>query len=819
MIKDIGKALAAWREKPSDMVRELFKVEPDDFQAEALDSYPHTPRIAMKAAKGPGKLQPKSMVLDTPAGLRRWGDLRPGDEVFAEDGSPTRILKTFENGVVPQYRVTFDDGSSTLCGADHLWKVRGANERRRQSAWAVLTTQAIMNRGVRNKNGRWAGRQFEIPNHGAVQYPAAYQALDAYVLGVWLGDGDKNSARYTGIDKDVEAEITLRGYRTGGESRNGQTRTIYGLAAQLRPLGLMGTGSYERFVPPSYRQASIQQRQDILSGLMDTDGCIGDDSHMEFDSTSRQLADDVVWLVRSLGGVAFLKGTIKKPWYYGKDRKRITGRDCYRVTVRTPFNPFKIARKAERWKPADNKSKLRYLTRYIDRIDPAPAEDSMCIEVAHPSRCYLANDFIVTHNTACMAWIAWNFLLTRDVPVNCAATSISGDNLRDGLQKEMAYWRNRTDLLMAWFEQTSEKVFAKDAPDSKFLSFRTWSKSSNKEQIGATLAGLHARHMLFLIDETGAMPQEIVAAAEGGFSSAEECHIIQAGNTNTLEGALYAACVKLRHLWKVIQITGDPDDPKRSKRMNLEWCKEMIATYGRDDPFVKVMVLGEWPKQSMNALLGPDDVEAAFNRRYQQWDIETAARVLGVDVALEGDDKSVIFPRQGLVGFKPWQMRNVRSDAGAGQVARVWQDWDVNACFVDNTGGFGAGWVDQLRLLNRQAIPVGFAEKAEDKRYYNRRAEMYFRMAQWVKNGGALPREPELVAELTETTYTFKGDRLIMEPKAVVKAKISRSPDLADALALTFAAPVAPRVVAPTIARKQDEDFYDPFDSFVRRRA
>ena len=180
----------------------------------------------------------------------------------------------------------------------------------------------------------------------------------------------------------------------------------------------------------------------------------------------------------------------------------------------------------------------------------------------------------------------------------------------------------------------------------------------------------------------------------------------------------------------------------------------------------------------------------------------------------------MIFPRQGLVAFKPHKMRNVRSPEGAGQVARVWEDWNVDAVFVDNTGGFGAGWVDQLRLLNRQAIGVGFSESAQEKtRYANRRAEMYFAMAEWVKRGGALPDEPDLVAELSETTYTFQGDKLILEPKKVIKLKIGRSPDLADALALTFAAPVASRATQPQMPRRQIEESYDPFAAFIAGRA
>jgi hypothetical protein len=145
----------------------------------------------------------------------------------------------------------------------------------------------------------------------------------------------------------------------------------------------------------------------------------------------------------------------------------------------------------------------------------------------------------------------------------------------------------------------------------------------------------------------------------------------------------------------------------------------------------------------------------------------------------------------------------------------VWEDWNVDACFIDNTGGFGSSWIDILSTLNRAAIPIGFAESAQDRRYYNRRAEMYFRMAQWIKAGGSLQGAPqEIIAELTQTTYSFKGDALILEPKEIIKAKIGRSPDLADGLALTFAEPVAGRSAAQMRPAPPPERPYDVFQEY-----
>ncbi len=419
--------------------------------------------------------------------------------------------------------------------------------------------------------------------------------------------------------------------------------------------------------------------------------------------------------------------------------------------------------------------------------------------------------------TACLAWLAWNFLLTRPHP-NIAATSVSGDNLRDGLMKEMAVWRAKSELLKTLFEWQIERVYLKEHPATWWMSARTWSQSANAEQLGNTLAGLHSDYIMFLIDESGSIPLPITISAEAALSSCIEGHILQAGNTNSLDGALYAACVTQKHLWKVVVISGDPDDPKRSPRISIDWAREMIATYGRDSPFVKVSVLGEWPSASINALLGPEDVQAAMKRQYQQHDIAHAPRILGVDVARGGDDASVIFPRQGLVAFPPRQLRNVDGNIGAGAVARMSTDWKPDAIFIDNTGGWGASWIDQLQNLNITTIPVGFADAPHDKRFFNRRAEIYFSCAEWIRRGGMLPNVPELVGELTQTTYTFKGDRLMIEPKEIIKAKIGRSPDFADALCLSFADPVHKAEATTPAPRRERERSFDPFAEYYEMR-
>jgi len=340
--------------------------------------------------------------------------------------------------------------------------------------------------------------------------------------------------------------------------------------------------------------------------------------------------------------------------------------------------------------------------------------------------------------TTVMAWLAWNFLLTRDDP-KIAATSVSGDNLADNLWAEMAKWQAKSPLLMKKFEWTKTRIFSRDRPETWWMSARTWARTADKARLGQTLAGLHSDYILFILDESGGIPDAVMASAEAALSSCVEGHIVQAGNPTHLEGPLWRACTSERRLWHVTEISADPDDPKRATRVKAEWAKEQIEKYGRDNPWVLVNVFGQFPPASLDTLIGPDECRAATTRAWRPEDIAWSAKVLGVDVARFGDDASVIFPRQGLVAFPPIRFRNIDGTQGAGIVARKWGDWQADACFIDDTGGFGASWIDNLYRLGHTPIGIPFSGRATDPRYDNKRTEMYFEAVDWIRRGGQLP--------------------------------------------------------------------------------
>jgi hypothetical protein len=415
--------------------------------------------------------------------------------------------------------------------------------------------------------------------------------------------------------------------------------------------------------------------------------------------------------------------------------------------------------------------------------------------------------------SAVLAWIGWHrlscFAAKGEHPKG-AALSITRDNLKDNLWSELSKWQKRSEFLSSQFTWTKEQIYANDHAETWFLSARSFAKDADAEVIGRALSGLHSQFPFVLLDEIGDMPLAVGRAAEQIFTGCPtDALIAAAGNPTSTGGLLYQLCNALREQWSVITVTADPDDPQRTSRVDIELAREQINTHGRDNPWVMATILGLFPPAGFNALLGIEEVEAAMKRFYRIDQYSHAARILGVDVAREGDDQSVIFPRQGLVAFRPKAFRNVRSNVLAGHVAQAEDKWQADGVIVDGTGGWGSGVIDALSTMGRLGLDCQFAGKAFSPKYANKRAEIWFEMAEWVKNGGALPSVPGLVAELTTPTYTFKGDKLLVEAKDQIKKRLGRSPDYADALAVTFAFPIAPKP-RHALPRPNAGSEYDP---------
>lgn len=215
-----------------------------------------------------------------------------------------------------------------------------------------------------------------------------------------------------------------------------------------------------------------------------------------------------------------------------------------------------------------------------------------------------------------------------------------------------------------------------------------------------------------------------------------------------------------------------------------------------------------------DALISIDIVRAAASRTYAERDYAFAPVVLGVDVARFGSDSSVIFRRQGLVAFDPIIIRQFDSMALADRVAREIETHHPDAVFIDAGGGQGV--IDRLRQLGYSVVEVPFGGQANRADLYaNRRMEMWSEMRDWLRAGGAIPANTTLQADLSAPTYGFQpSGKKILEAKDKLKERIGRSPDLADALALTFASPVRAKTMKDAARHYGLSESYDPIKAF-----
>lgn len=431
--------------------------------------------------------------------------------------------------------------------------------------------------------------------------------------------------------------------------------------------------------------------------------------------------------------------------------------------------------------------------------------------------------------TAFLAVLVWHFLATRPY-AKVACTSITGDNLADGLWTELSKWQQKSAFLSATFEWQKTRVVCKESPQTWWASARTWSRTASAEQQGATLAGLHADYILFVIDEGGDVPVSILNAAEAALASGVECRILMAGNPITIDGALGQACLRDRHLWTVIEISGAPDDPKRSPRIDIEWARNQIKQYGRDNPWVQANVFGRFSSSAPMTFIGRELVEQATQREpiASLYDPLT----MGCDVGRFGDDESGIWYRKGRDARTLWNpqdwVRNIDTMQFASLITQRASSMRADGVFIDGTG-VGGGVVDrcrQLRLPNVYEVQFGSkADRAgtqENERgiaYGNKVAEMWGLMRDWLKTG-AIPDDQQLVLQLTSRRYFFKTvdgvDHIMLEPKKEMRARGLPSPDRADALALTFAYPVQPHANASVgygQARQHVVHEYDPLEA------
>ena len=368
-----------------------------------------------------GRAQPLFTKVLTPSGFQAIGDLRVGDCVIGSDGRPTKVVGIYPQGFKEIYRVHTQDGSSTLATGDHLWAVHTRGDKWRGKPARVLQTKEMIG------NLRAAHyHRYELPLLSApVRFESQLVPLDPYALGLLLGDGcisSRTSPSFATSDPELAEAleglipgITVRKKSSVDYSlvrrvgRGGDVRIKNPVTEAVRQLGLAGTKSDDKFVPVEYLRNTPDIRLAVLQGLFDSDGGPvtqpGRTCRIQYGTASEQLADDVAFLVQSLGGVAYRRKRSahgRKPGF-ARGREVRHRADAHLLDIRLPKGvmPFRLARKAAKYDATGGGRPMRY----IDRIEPAGTEEAVCIQVAAEDSLYVTEDFLLTHNTLNDAFI------------------------------------------------------------------------------------------------------------------------------------------------------------------------------------------------------------------------------------------------------------------------------------------------------------------------------------------------------------------------------------------------------------------------------
>ena len=241
--------------------------------------------------------------------------------------------------------------------------------------------------------------------------------------------------------------------------------------------------------------------------------------------------------------------------------------------------------------------------------------------------------------------------------------------------------------------------------------------------------------------------------------------------------------------------------------------EEEIKDMKRDmtDMAIRQELYCDFSASASDIVIPIDLVTASAARNITESEVSGAPVVLGVDVARFGDDATVITARKGLWCMNQHAFRRLDTMAVAYFVIDAIRQYDPDAVFID-VGAMGAGVVDRLRQLGYSVTEVNFGAESSDKRYANKRAEMYFNLRSWMTSGGAIPNVPDLKSELSIVEYKFTpAGKIQLEPKEKVKEKIGKSPDTADSLALTFALQVMPRGAMQNKRLAKCNTSYKPF--------
>ena len=378
--------------------------------------------------------------------------------------------------------------------------------------------------------------------------------------------------------------------------------------------------------------------------------------------------------------------------------------------------------------------------------------------------------------SALVAWIIQWFMSTRSHP-QIVVTANTEAQLLGKTWRTLSRWHKQM-INAHWFDWTATKFAYKQSPEDWYANAVAWSENNPD-----AFAGTHDQNVLVIFDEASNIHDVIWGKVDGAMSTKGAMWICF-GNPTRNTGRFYDCFHKYSKWWKTKQI-----DSRTAKWADKVWVERFLEQFKDDPDKIKVQILGQFPSASVTQFISTESVEKCMKHEAQGWEYQP--KVMGVDVARFGSNSSVICLRQGRKVHEMQILPKADLMETASMVAEAIKTHNPHTVFVDGSG-IGAGVVDRLRQLNFQVVDVNGGNQSMNPRYLNKRAEMWAELKEFLISLCELPPDDNLKRELTCVQYSFTDrGRIRLQRKEDIMDDYGFSPDRADALAMTFAYPIA----------------------------
>jgi hypothetical protein len=768
-----------WFKNDDQQPFEMTPGQADIFNIIFLKRYPRNQIITCTQY---GKLCSHDTPVLTTKGWSIHGDLRVGDYVFNAEGKPVKVLDTFNDGYA-NLEVEFSNGEKIKCHDNHEWLVKSDYHKRRGYDWQKLETKEL--RASLHKG-------YSIPHTQPIQYPKRDLTLDPYFLGAWLGDGSSDSPCVTGHPDD-HAIIKKIPYKVTAKNIHKNTGIIrYSFAHQnilseLRALGVENN----KHVPDIYKYSSLQDRLELLAGLIDTDGSVNSsvrekgwrNGRVYIINSNKRLIDDIAEIVTSLGikpSITKVEPTLSSSGIQGKQPVYYLGFAPY-IEIPTVLPRKKIV-------PVERKR--NYRIKKITDITPVPGR---CIEVE--GGIYLVGRQLVpTHNSETIAMA----LLLRSITFKEDWLILAGDTKKTGIimgkiighlfdnpaLEQQINLEGVTSLERLKHERSQERLTWRNGGEIRILT----ADARNRKRVKETLTGQGARNIVQ--DEAALIMDDLQAMAMRMLGGFQDSFLLKIGNP-FYRNHFY----RTWHSQRYHKVFINYEQAMAEGRFSESFIEEM-----RDEPFFKELYECRFPSEDelmeggYQRLISDELLHNALVEPEYAPKPEGPYR-LGCDFAGGGNDRSAYVIRTDNL---MWIKSTNRSPNTMDQVAYVQQyknEYEIEDRYIaTDAGGLGKGVGDRLHEIDIFANNVQFGQSAYAKdKYKNARAEMYYDMMLWIKNGGRIVADDNWY-ELLSINYKTDSERKFqIQPKDELKRRMrdrgltASSPDVADAAALTFA--------------------------------